>query len=203
MRGRTLPVFVGGVRLFQARRQEDPQDVPDAGRGAGMASGRRGGAARRMRAPTSLTVAQAAEAWLQGARAGMIRNRSGDQYKPSAIRAYEQALRLRVRPQLGAMRLSDVTRNDLQDLVDWLVAGAERDHGRRDALPAPGDLQARDGPRRDRDQPDDRAWRCPRCGAAETGSPRRRSARSCSRRSRRATGRCGRPRCTPVCVAAS
>src|SRR3954454_14355212 len=33
------------------------------------------------------TVAQAAEAWLTGARTGQVRNRSGDSYKPSAIRA--------------------------------------------------------------------------------------------------------------------
>ena len=53
---------------------------------------------------------------------GVIRNRSGDPYKPSAIRAYEQALRLRVLPELGAMRSREVTRTDLQDLVDRLVA---------------------------------------------------------------------------------
>ena len=75
-----------------------------------------------MRAPTALTVAQAVETWLQGAREGWIRNRSGDQYKPAAIRAYETGWRVRVKPALGAMRLSDVTRNDVQDLIDSLVA---------------------------------------------------------------------------------
>ena len=75
-----------------------------------------------MRAPTAITVAEAAEAWLEGAREGWIRNRSGDRYKPAAIRAYETGWRVRVKPVLGSMRLSDVTRNDLQDLVDTLVA---------------------------------------------------------------------------------
>jgi integrase len=75
-----------------------------------------------MRAPTALTVSQAVETWLQGAREGWIRNRSGDQYKPAAIRAYETGWRVRVKPALGSMRLSDVTRNDVQDLVDSLVA---------------------------------------------------------------------------------
>jgi integrase len=75
-----------------------------------------------MRAPTAITVAQATEAWLEGARAGWIRNRSGDRYKPAAIRAYETGWRVRVKPVIGSMRLSDVTRNDLQDLVDTLVA---------------------------------------------------------------------------------
>lgn len=75
-----------------------------------------------MRAPTAITVTQAADAWLKGAREGWIRNRSGDRYKPAAIRAYEIGWRMRVKPALGAMRLSDVTRNDVQDLVDTLVA---------------------------------------------------------------------------------
>ena len=39
--------------------------------------------------------------WLDGAREGRIRTRSGDPYKPSAIRSYERALRLRVLPDLG------------------------------------------------------------------------------------------------------
>jgi integrase len=76
----------------------------------------------RLRAPVPVTVGEAAAAWLEGARAGVIRNRSGDVYKPSAIRAYEAALRLRVLPELGRAKLSEVTRTDLQDLVDQLVA---------------------------------------------------------------------------------
>src|SRR5438046_2259577 len=52
-----------------------------------------------VQARSRLTVAQAAEAWLEGARSGVIRNRSGDAYKPSVIRTYEIALRLRVLPE--------------------------------------------------------------------------------------------------------
>jgi integrase len=77
---------------------------------------------KTLRVPTSTTLRQAAEEWLQGAREGLIRNRSGDPYKPSAIRGYDQALRLRVLPELGSMRLSEITRTDLQDLVDGLLA---------------------------------------------------------------------------------
>jgi integrase len=76
----------------------------------------------QLRAPVPTTLQEAAEAWLDGARAGVIRNRSGDPYKPSAIRAYEAALRLRVLPELGRVKLAAVTRTDLQDLVDQLVA---------------------------------------------------------------------------------
>jgi integrase len=75
-----------------------------------------------LRAPTSETLSQAADAWLDAARQGVIRNRSGDPYKPSAIRAYESVLRLRVRPELGQLKVSAVTRNHLQGLVDALVA---------------------------------------------------------------------------------
>jgi integrase len=75
-----------------------------------------------MRAPTAVTLEQAAEAWLEGARAGWIRNRSGDPYKPAAIRAYEAGWRMRVKPALGSVRLSEITRNDIQDLIDSLVA---------------------------------------------------------------------------------
>jgi hypothetical protein len=75
----------------------------------------------RMRAATSATVEEVAEAWLDGAREGTVRNRSGDRYKPSAIRSYERSLRLRIYPELGARRLSEVRRSDLQDVVDRLV----------------------------------------------------------------------------------
>src|SRR3954447_6124271 len=54
-----------------------------------------------MKAPTKQTLAEAASAWLVGVREGRIRNRSGDPYKPSAVRGYEAALRRTVLPQLG------------------------------------------------------------------------------------------------------
>lgn len=75
-----------------------------------------------MKAPTRITLREAAHAWLVGVRDGTIRNRSNDPFKPSAVRGYEQALRLRVLPELGRLRLSEVRRNDVQDLVDRLVA---------------------------------------------------------------------------------
>lgn len=75
-----------------------------------------------MRAPTQTTLTEASEGWLSGAKAGVIRTRSGDLYKPSAIRSYEQVLRARVLPELGQLRLSALTRNSIQDLVDRLMA---------------------------------------------------------------------------------
>ena len=63
----------------------------------------------------------AAEAWLDGLRAGHITNRSGDTYKPAAVRDYERNLRLRAKPVIGHLRLAEVTTKDVQRLVDGLV----------------------------------------------------------------------------------
>lgn len=73
-----------------------------------------------MRAPTRQTVRAAAEEWLDGAAAGEIRNRSGERYKPSAVRAYQHGLRKHVLPELGGLRLSDLHRGDVQALVERL-----------------------------------------------------------------------------------
>ena len=70
-----------------------------------------------LRPSRARTLADAADEWLAGARRGEVRNRSGDPYKPSAVRAYEQDLRLRVLPTLGARKLGEVTRADLFGLV--------------------------------------------------------------------------------------
>jgi integrase len=76
----------------------------------------------RLRAPTRTTVREAWETWLAGAREGTIRNRSGDQFKPSVIRSYRQVMNQRVIDELGALRLSELTHVGLQDFADGLVA---------------------------------------------------------------------------------
>lgn len=73
-----------------------------------------------LRAPTPTTIADAAEAWLEGARAGQILNRSGEPYKPSAVRGYEKALRREVLPAFGRVKLTELRLIDLQDFVDEL-----------------------------------------------------------------------------------
>ena len=75
-----------------------------------------------MRASTGVTVGEAAEDWLRAAEAGIIRTRSGDPDKPSALRSYREALRSKMLPHLGSQRLSAVSSNQIQDLVDRLVA---------------------------------------------------------------------------------
>jgi integrase len=62
----------------------------------------------------------AAQQWLEDARNGHVRNRSGDVYKPAAIRGYERNLRLRVLPKLGHKRLADIQPHDVQDMLDQL-----------------------------------------------------------------------------------
>jgi integrase len=89
-----------------------------------------------MSAARSPLLHVAAAAWRAGAEAGSIRNRSGDAYKPSAIRGYEQALRLRVLPALGALRVNEVRRAEVQGLVDrLLVAGHNPSTIRNTLLP--------------------------------------------------------------------
>jgi integrase len=68
------------------------------------------------------TLREAADAWLAAARAKIVRNRSGDPYKPGAIRSYEQVLRLHVYDELGHERLRELTLPQLQRFVDKLAA---------------------------------------------------------------------------------
>ena len=75
-----------------------------------------------LRAQTKTTVREAADAWLEGARTGAIRNRSGDTYKPSVIRGYSSSLRRFVLPAFGPVKLADLRRVDLQDFADRLLA---------------------------------------------------------------------------------
>jgi integrase len=75
-----------------------------------------------LRAPSPSTLNEAAADWVAAARKGIVRTRSGDQYKPSAIRAYEQALNHRVLPDFGTCRLSAISHRVLQDLADQLTA---------------------------------------------------------------------------------
>jgi hypothetical protein len=71
----------------------------------------------RLRAAEPITLREATRRYLSGAEDGTIRNRSGDVYKPSALRGIEQAFRLRLVRDLGVRQLADVRRADLQQLV--------------------------------------------------------------------------------------
>jgi integrase len=62
----------------------------------------------------------AVEEWLDGLQAGHITTRSGDLYKPAAVRGYRSSLYLRAVPALGHLRLEEVTTRHVQRLVDDL-----------------------------------------------------------------------------------
>ncbi|HEY7149414.1 MAG TPA: tyrosine-type recombinase/integrase [Gaiellaceae bacterium] len=79
-----------------------------------------------LRAPAHTTLAEAAEELVDGMRSGRVRTRSGDPYKPSAVRSYEAALRDHVVPRIGRTRLGDVQHRDVQRIADELLA-EERD----------------------------------------------------------------------------
>jgi integrase len=75
-----------------------------------------------MRAPTQLTLREAAEKWLAGARAGTVLPRGGRHpFKPSVIRSYEGALNYRVLPELGALKLSAIERRDVQAFAERML----------------------------------------------------------------------------------
>ena len=77
-----------------------------------------------LRESSPVTLADAGDRWLAMASKGEITNRSGRRYKPSALRTIEQDLRLRLVPDLGAHRMADITRADLQRRVGaWSSAG--------------------------------------------------------------------------------
>ena len=75
-----------------------------------------------LRGPGDTTIADAGAALVAGIKDGSIRNRSGDPYKPLVIRDYERSLRLYIRPELGSKKLSALTRVEVQDFADRLLA---------------------------------------------------------------------------------
>lgn len=75
----------------------------------------------RLRAPTATTLKDAAAEFLAGAEQGAIPTRSGGRYKPATLRSYRRALDARILPVLGAQRLTELQRRDVQDLADELT----------------------------------------------------------------------------------
>lgn len=78
---------------------------------------------KKLRAPTNKTLTQEWDEWLARAKAGEIRKRNGERYKPAVLREYDRAMRLRVLPELGAKRASDIEREHLLTLKERLLGG--------------------------------------------------------------------------------
>lgn len=87
-----------------------------------------------VRAPQPTTIRAAADDLLQGMRSGAVRTRSGEIYKPSVVRSYESALQLRILPDFGALKLSELQRRDVQLFADNLLAEGKDPSTIRNAL---------------------------------------------------------------------
>ena len=87
-----------------------------------------------VRAPANMAVQEAANELVAGMKTSRVRNRSGDLYKPSAIRSYEAALRDHIVPSLGRTRLADVQHRDVQRIADDLLAEGRDPSTIRNAL---------------------------------------------------------------------
>ena len=88
----------------------------------------------QLQAPSPITIGEAAEDWLERAGAGVIRTRSGDPYKPAALRAYRHALNCHILPHFGQKRLTALTSNMLQDFADELLTAGHAPSTIRNAL---------------------------------------------------------------------
>jgi integrase len=76
---------------------------------------------KKLRAPTTKTLRQAVDEFLEGAHKGEIRNKRRQVFKPAVLRQYESTLKLHVLPELGDRRLSDIEAGDLLDLKEQLL----------------------------------------------------------------------------------
>ena len=73
---------------------------------------------KKLIAPTRTTLQQAWDEWLAGAKSGAILNRQRQAYKPGVLRLYDTGMRLRVLPELGDRRISDIAPGDLLALKE-------------------------------------------------------------------------------------
>jgi integrase len=74
-----------------------------------------------LHSPTRVTLREAGEDWIGKAERGEVLAKTRRPYKPSTLRGYRRDLAAYVYPDLGALRLSAVSRRDLQALVDRLI----------------------------------------------------------------------------------
>ncbi len=69
----------------------------------------------------SVRLREARERFVRAARDGKALNKRGQRYKRSAIDNIEECLRVHVEPTLGAKRLADIRRGQVQAIVDELA----------------------------------------------------------------------------------
>jgi integrase len=88
----------------------------------------------RLMGAAPITVRAAGDALIEGMRAGSVLTRSGDRYKPASIRGYERSLRDYIHPDLGGVRLGELHRNQVQDLVERIAASGAAPSTLRNAI---------------------------------------------------------------------
>lgn len=88
----------------------------------------RAGTHESQRVVPKTTVREACEQWAKDAERGVITTRSGDPYKPGAIRSYRQSLRLRVLDRVIDMRAKNAQRPRLIPFGDALVHEVRKPH---------------------------------------------------------------------------
>ena len=73
------------------------------------------------RAGGNLRLAEARERFVLAAREGKVLNKHGHRYKPRAIDDIDEALRVHVEPTLGTRRITNISRGDVQAIIDDLA----------------------------------------------------------------------------------
>lgn len=68
------------------------------------------------------TVREAWLLWIEAARAGKVRARGGQEYKPGVLRTYELAFEGRILKKLGHVKVGELRRVTVQRYIDELVA---------------------------------------------------------------------------------
>lgn len=121
---------MGSGRTGKIRRTFESQSAAKAWRADAVTKLNRG----QLAGVRSRRVREAAAEMLDGMREGTVRTRSGDPYKPSAIRSYDESLRVHVLPPIGAMRLSDVKHKHVQHIADRLHAEGKSPSTIRNAI---------------------------------------------------------------------
>jgi integrase len=79
----------------------------------------------RVVAPSRVRLDAAAAEFLDGIKTGRIKTRSGQPYKPSTIRSYEQSLNLYVLDDFGARPVGGITPGDVQGLVERMSGAGQ------------------------------------------------------------------------------
>jgi len=107
-KGQKIRRTFSGVGAKAAAQQWRADALSELGRG-------------ELTAPTRMTVAEVAEQWLVDARKGTVRRKNGEEFKPSYVRTVADDLRLYVLPEWSAVRLSDISRHDVQAWADRMM----------------------------------------------------------------------------------